>query len=99
MKVPSGSKLTFVGREVVCVGTECHLIFYNLVTGHQHIYAASEQAFGDGVQCYTGHRLLPVLGFAEKCLNPRIIIIKYPELNILRTLKGKYKFVCLIANY
>ncbi|GLV41140.1 hypothetical protein CBL_04664 [Carabus blaptoides fortunei] len=88
VKVPTGSKLTFVGRDVVCVGTDCHLIFYNLVNGEQHIYSANQQVFGDGVQCYTGHRQLPVLGFAEKCLNPRIIIISYPELHILRTLKG-----------
>ncbi|KAI4459081.1 hypothetical protein MML48_6g00013951 [Holotrichia oblita] len=58
--------IAFVGRETICVGDGCHLVFYNLNTKTEKIYTAGNDTDGMGVSCIAGHRTYSI------CLNNKV---------------------------
>lgn len=82
-------KPILVGKEVLCYGDSCFLVFINLITGQEQLYRANNKKMGDGIQCVAGHKSFSVFAFAEKCLSPRIFILMYPDFNSVATIPGK----------
>lgn len=44
---------------------------------------------GEGVTALDVHPLNKVFGFAELCLNPKVFVYKYPEMDLVSTLEGR----------
>ncbi|GJQ81907.1 hypothetical protein Trydic_g3740, partial [Trypoxylus dichotomus] len=80
--------ISFVGRETICVGDGCHLVFYNLNSKTEVIYTAGCDTTGMGVSCIAGHRTFPVFAFAEKSQTASIFVLTCPEFNSISKLPG-----------
>uniref|UniRef100_A0A182S7L7 Cilia- and flagella-associated protein 43 n=1 Tax=Anopheles maculatus TaxID=74869 RepID=A0A182S7L7_9DIPT len=77
-----------VGNVAVAVATGGHILFVNLKTAAKSYYLADSVQSGNGVACLAGHKLFPILAFAERCTNPRILLISYPANTVLSVLEG-----------
>ncbi|XP_058119891.1 cilia- and flagella-associated protein 43 [Anopheles ziemanni] len=77
-----------VGNVAVAFGLGGHILFVNLKTSQKSYYIADSAQTGNGVACLTGHKLFPVLAFAERCVNPRLVLISYPANAVLSILEG-----------
>lgn len=59
---------------------------------------------GEGVGCLDVHPLNKLIAFTELCLNPRIFVFKYPDMDALSELPGivilkHYLPDCTLDNY
>uniref|UniRef100_A0A182XWT8 Cilia- and flagella-associated protein 43 n=1 Tax=Anopheles stephensi TaxID=30069 RepID=A0A182XWT8_ANOST len=77
-----------VGNVAVAIATGSHILFVNLKTAAKSYYLADSVQAGNGVACLAGHKLFPILAFAERCSNPRILLISYPGNTVLSVLEG-----------
>ncbi|XP_053673195.1 cilia- and flagella-associated protein 43 [Anopheles nili] len=88
MKPGSVDMACVVGNVAVAVALGGHILFVNLKTSETSHYLADGAHAGNGVACLTGHKLFPILAFAESCVNPRIMLISYPAKTVLSVLEG-----------
>ncbi|XP_049282086.1 cilia- and flagella-associated protein 43 [Anopheles funestus] len=72
-----------VGNVAVAVAMGGHILFVNLKTAAKSQYLADSVQSGNGIACLAGHKLFPILAFAERCTNPRILLISYPANTVL----------------
>uniref|UniRef100_A0A182QQN2 Cilia- and flagella-associated protein 43 n=1 Tax=Anopheles farauti TaxID=69004 RepID=A0A182QQN2_9DIPT len=77
-----------VGNAAVAIAMGGHILFVNLKTASNSLYLADSVASGNGVSCLAGHKLFPILAFAERCMKPRILLITYPAQTVLSVLEG-----------
>ncbi|XP_052889623.1 cilia- and flagella-associated protein 43 [Anopheles moucheti] len=77
-----------VGNVAVAVAIGGHILFVNLKTTAKSHYLTDSVQSGNGVACLAGHKLFPILAFAERCTNPRILLISYPANTVLSVLEG-----------
>uniref|UniRef100_A0A182NFS1 Cilia- and flagella-associated protein 43 n=1 Tax=Anopheles dirus TaxID=7168 RepID=A0A182NFS1_9DIPT len=77
-----------VGNAAVAIAMGGHVLFVNLKTAAITHYLADSATSGNGVACLAGHKLFPILAFAERCIKPRILLISYPANTVLSVLEG-----------
>lgn len=77
-----------MAKDHLIFGDGNFLIFLNLNNGQQKFYKANNEVTGDGVRYVAGHKSYYMFAFAEKCYNPRIIIMTYPDFGRVMTLSG-----------
>ncbi|KAF5280666.1 hypothetical protein FQA39_LY05314 [Lamprigera yunnana] len=73
-------RITFIGRDYICIGNGCYLKFFNIFTKQQILYNANNKEVGEGVGPFTGHRTLSIFASADRCRFPIIRIQKIPSL-------------------
>ncbi|XP_035783093.1 cilia- and flagella-associated protein 43-like [Anopheles albimanus] len=88
MKPATVDTVCIVGNASVAIGLDSHVLFVNLKTSAESYYLADSSEAGNGVACIAGHKLFPILAFAERCLKPRIFLISYPAFAVLSVLDG-----------
>ncbi|XP_050088798.1 cilia- and flagella-associated protein 43 [Anopheles aquasalis] len=88
MKPATVDTVCIVGNASVAIGLGSHVLFVNLKTSAESYYLADSAQAGNGVACIAGHKLFPILAFAERCLKPRIFLISYPAFAVLSVLDG-----------
>ncbi|XP_052868126.1 cilia- and flagella-associated protein 43 [Anopheles cruzii] len=88
MKPGAVEMVCIVGNAAIAVGLGSHILFVNLKTSAESHYLANSAQAGNGVACIAGHKLFPILAFAERCLNPRIVLISYPSFAVVSVLEG-----------
>uniref|UniRef100_A0A182MQ64 Cilia- and flagella-associated protein 43 n=1 Tax=Anopheles culicifacies TaxID=139723 RepID=A0A182MQ64_9DIPT len=84
-----------VGNVAVAVAMGGHILFVKLKTSAKSYYLADSAQSGNGISCLTGHKLFPILAFAERCTNPRILLISYPANTVLYVLEGECSYTAL----
>uniref|UniRef100_A0A182K4I2 Cilia- and flagella-associated protein 43 n=1 Tax=Anopheles christyi TaxID=43041 RepID=A0A182K4I2_9DIPT len=77
-----------VGNAAVAIAMGGHILFVNLKTSAKSYYSADSVQTGNGVACIAGHKLFPIVAFAERCTNPRILLVTYPANTVLSILEG-----------
>uniref|UniRef100_A0A182PAH6 Cilia- and flagella-associated protein 43 n=1 Tax=Anopheles epiroticus TaxID=199890 RepID=A0A182PAH6_9DIPT len=77
-----------VGNVAVAVAMGGHILFVNLKTFAKSYYSADGLASGNGVACIAGHKMFPIIAFAEQSTNPRILLVTYPANTVLSILEG-----------
>ncbi|XP_041787290.1 cilia- and flagella-associated protein 43 isoform X1 [Anopheles merus] len=77
-----------VGNAAVAIAMGGHILFVNLKTTAKSYYSADGVHSGNGVACIAGHKLFPIVAFAERCTNPRILLVSYPANTVLSILEG-----------
>lgn len=78
-----------MAKDVLFMGDGCFIVFLNINTKQEKFYRANMKPNGDGVRYATGHRSHYVFAFAEKCYNPRILVLTYPDFTRVTTLSGR----------
>lgn len=81
-----------VGNAAVAIAMGGHILFVNLKTTAKSYYSADGVHTGNGVACIAGHKLFPIVAFAERCTNPRILLVSYPANTVLSILEGGGRF-------
>lgn len=80
-----------MAKDYLIFGDGSFILFYNLTNGQQKCYKANSPAAGDGCRYVTGHRSYYLFAFAERCFNPRILVMTYPDFGLVSKLTGKIK--------
>lgn len=78
-----------MAKDHLILGEGSFIIFWNLTNGQQKYYKAGGKPSGDGVKYAAGHKLHYMFAFAEKCFNPRILLMSYPDFTRIAVLSGK----------
>lgn len=79
-----------MGKDHLILGDGSFVIFWNLINGQQKIYKATNKLSGDGVRYAVGHKSYNMFAFAEKCFNPRILLISYPDFIKINVFSGEF---------
>lgn len=99
MKFGKIKQISFVGKETICIGSGCHMLFINITTGEEALYHADNKSVGEGVRTFSGHKTLSVFAFAEKCRFPRVFIMTCPNFaRVCLLSKEKIKYILLSIN-
>ena len=78
-----GGKVTsvaWIGKDVMAWCSGMNIIFYNVKKKQQSIRWCSRPSTGEGASCISGHQTLSIFAYAEKVLNPRILVYSYPSM-------------------
>ncbi|XP_037948255.1 uncharacterized protein LOC119679788 [Teleopsis dalmanni] len=91
------SSLVNIATDAIAMQCENVVMCIDIVTRVKSYYKADSPETGASIAIVTGHNRLPLFGFAEGVLQPRIFIVKYPELTPIIVLSafGVTKFVDL----
>ncbi|XP_053995641.1 cilia- and flagella-associated protein 43-like [Hylaeus anthracinus] len=74
-------------EDIVCIGkntlawcTGVNLIFFDIPLQRLSLRWCRNQETGEGAQCLSGHSILSIFCFAEKIIQPRILVYAYPSM-------------------
>lgn len=87
MKGYNGSKVRYIDRNTVVYACGNNVNFLK-EDGTGQVFTSP----GEGVTTLDIHPLNKLYAFAELCLNPRIFVYKYPDMELLSELKGDHPF-------
>lgn len=77
-----------VGKDILVVGSDMYMLFYNLHSHDEVLYRANNPEVGEGVHRLTGHKTFSVFAFAESKIKPRIFIKTFPEFRNISILEN-----------
>ncbi|XP_034195521.2 cilia- and flagella-associated protein 43 [Osmia lignaria lignaria] len=78
-----GSKLdeiVWIAKYVLAWCTGINIVFFNINEKKLSFRWCWNSDSGEGARCLSGHSKFPIFAFAEKTMQPRIIVISYPSM-------------------
>lgn len=78
-----GSKLdeiVWIAKDVLAWCTGINIVFFNIKEKKLSFRWCWNSDSGEGARCLSGHTRFPIFAFAEKMMQPRILVISYPSM-------------------
>lgn len=74
------TEVTWIGQDVMAWCSGLYVIFYNVKKNQQFLRWCSKSSTGEGACCISSHPTLSIFAYAEKIINPRILVYSYPSM-------------------
>lgn len=80
--------IVWITKDVLAWCSGILIVFYNINQKKQSFYWCWNHDTGEGVRCLSAHKTLSVFAFAEKIIQPRILVFSYPSMSKIAECTG-----------